>query len=177
MTLERLDEINNIIDVCTELYSSKAIEPEQVADDFVEFLMFVYNYGYEEYGGKSQPSQYEIAQKSAFKEIKGKTAVERLLLALAGENVEMEIRRILDTEFHRMYNNGVYDFGSSKQFKKKWATMGDEKVRETHFYLMGMVKPMKEPFYTIDGDHAQYPGDFELAENNVNCRCWLELVK
>lgn len=32
-----------------------------------------------------------------------------------------------------------------------------------------------EEFWTFDGDHAAYPGGFTKAENNVNCRCTVEL--
>ena len=28
-------------------------------------------------------------------------------------------------------------------------------------------------FYTYDGDHARFPGDFGNAANNVRCRCYL----
>ena len=51
--------------------------------------------------------------------------------------------------------------------------MADEKVRDTHQYLELMTVDIDEDFYTYDGDHASAPGMFELAQNNVNCRCEL----
>lgn len=58
---------------------------------------------------------------------------------------------------------------------KTWVTMLDEKVRDTHQYLEGMTIPLDDEFYTYDGDHAQAPGGFTAAQNNVNCRCQLDI--
>lgn len=60
---------------------------------------------------------------------------------------------------------------------KEWMTMMDDKVRDTHDYLEGMKVPLDAMFMTFDGDQAEAPGGFELAENNVQCRCWLKLTK
>lgn len=57
--------------------------------------------------------------------------------------------------------------------EKVWATMEDERVRETHSFLDGVGVPLDTLFFTIDGDSARYPGDFTKAENNTNCRCTL----
>lgn len=53
-----------------------------------------------------------------------------------------------------------------------WATMGDEKVRDTHNLLEGVTIPLGG-WFEVPGDRAQHPGGFELAENNCGCRCWL----
>lgn len=58
---------------------------------------------------------------------------------------------------------------------KTWVTMLDEKVRDTHQYLEGMTVPLDDEFYTYDGDHAQAPGGFTAAQNNVGCRCQLDI--
>ena len=63
------------------------------------------------------------------------------------------------------------DFGVTKT----WGTMLDESVRETHSYLESVSVPLEEEFFTFDGDHAPYPGLFQKAENNVNCRCFVIL--
>lgn len=54
-----------------------------------------------------------------------------------------------------------------------WATMRDDRVRETHDYLEGMTQLFGRRFYSFDGDSARFPGDFSLPDNNVNCRCHL----
>lgn len=87
---------------------------------------------------------------------------------------DVAIARVIETEAHRMYNNGGFDRAvAAGAKKKKWQTMMDEKVRETHEYLSGDSVDINERFYTFDGDSALTPGGFELPENNVNCRCWL----
>ena len=88
------------------------------------------------------------------------------------------ILRIIDTEAHRDYNTAIYDAGKEsgiQGLKKRWMTMMDGKVRDTHSYLQGMAVGLDDRFYTFDGDSALAPGGFELPENNVNCRCWITL--
>ncbi len=87
---------------------------------------------------------------------------------------------LVETEYHRIYNNAIYDcfvdFSENGDFGvvKVWRTMGDDRVRETHAYLEGVAVDLEDEFYTLDGDHAPYPGGFQKAENNVNCRCHIE---
>lgn len=84
------------------------------------------------------------------------------------------ITRVIETESHRLYNCGSRDRAVSAGAKwKEWVTMSDEKVRDSHSYIEGMRIGIDERFYTYDGDSALMPGGFDLAENNVNCRCWL----
>ena len=84
------------------------------------------------------------------------------------------IAKVIETEAHRMYNNGSRDRALKAGAKyKKWMTMGDDRVRDTHDYIAGERIPIDERFYTYDGDSALMPGGFDAAENNVNCRCWL----
>ena len=61
--------------------------------------------------------------------------------------------------------------------EKTWHTMGDNKVRDTHAPLDGVSAPINGQFYTWDADSAPAPGQFEKADNNVNCRCWLTFSK
>lgn len=85
-----------------------------------------------------------------------------------------DLVRIAETETHRDANTAALDTAKNAGAKSKtWVTMLDDRVRETHDYLEGMTVGIDEDFYTYDGDHASAPGLFELAENNVNCRCEL----
>lgn len=94
-----------------------------------------------------------------------------------------ELQRLAETEFHRMWNTGLFD--GSKQYQEKtgkavvktWYTMRDPFVRETHDYLEGVTVGLNEYFVTFDKDRARFPGDFQFAQNNVNCRCWIELSR
>lgn len=92
-----------------------------------------------------------------------------------------DIMRIAETEATRIYNQGAVDAvfanGLQDSTSKRWRTMMDDRVREEHSYLEGMVIPFNERFYTYDGDSAEFPGGFTLPENNVNCRCVVEIIR
>ena len=87
--------------------------------------------------------------------------------------------KLLDSEAHRVYESAAYktamDYqkATGKEVLKEWNTQGDLKVRDTHEYIDSIKKKLNEPFITFDLDEAQFPGGFQTAENNVNCRCWL----
>ena len=91
---------------------------------------------------------------------------------------------IAETETHRAINEGIMDgaeayIGANPEATvyKQWLTMGDDRVRDTHDYLEGAVVPLEARYYSYDGDSALYPGDFMFAENNVNCRCMIRLMR
>lgn len=83
------------------------------------------------------------------------------------------IKRLIDSEFHRVHQSGGYDYADSLPQKpyKRWLTMLDERVRDTHQYLEGVIVPYDAEFITYDGDYAKFPGGFRNPSNNVNCRC------
>lgn len=91
------------------------------------------------------------------------------------------LQTLVESEYHRVFNaaeeDGAYEFQSTRGLgvSKKWVTVRDEAVRDTHKYLEGVSVALDEEFYTFDGDHASRPGEFTKAENNVNCRCVLKL--
>lgn len=104
--------------------------------------------------------------------IEGKTFADRVLEYALLDDVE-GIRTVAETEYHRVYNTAADQTARSApgQVSKRWRTVGDDVVRETHRYLEGMEVPLDAEFYTYDGDHAAFPGGFMQARNNVNCRC------
>lgn len=89
-----------------------------------------------------------------------------------------DLIRIIETESHRIANETALNTaGRAGATKKKWVTMLDDRVRDTHAYLEGQSVPYDADFYTFDGDHAKAPGLFALPENNINCRCELTFEK
>ena len=149
--------------------------------DYMEFVLcLVYAYGWkdaEEIVG-IVPFKDGLDDKVVNLEIKGETFRDRILVQVEDGSLA-GVLRIIDTEAHRDYNTGVYDAGkaSGVSVRKKWATMNDDLVRDTHSYLEGMEVGLDDRFYTFDGDSARFPGDFDLPENNVNCRCGIILVQ
>ena len=84
-----------------------------------------------------------------------------------------KLKRMIEAEANRCFNSGVIEAGKGENVTKTWETMEDEKVRDSHWILQGETIPFDEEFVTYGGDSALAPGMFELAENNVNCRCWI----
>ena len=147
--------------------------------DYLEFVLcLIYAYGWkdaEEMIG-TVPFRDGLDDKAVNLEIKGETYRDRVRKQV-DDLSEDGLLKIIDTEAHRDYNTGIYDAGSTsgKRLKKKWNTMKDWKVRETHEFLEGMIVGLNDRFYTDDGDSALAPGGFALPENNVGCRCWITL--
>jgi uncharacterized protein with gpF-like domain len=92
-----------------------------------------------------------------------------------------DIQRIAETDATGIYNQGALDTVSVNNAQdgtvKRWVTMMDDRVRDTHSYLEGMEVPYNARFYTYDGDSAEAPGMFSLPENNINCRCVVEIIR
>lgn len=99
------------------------------------------------------------------------------------------VLRIAETETTRVYNESLLEAageaqlresmkrtGNPRQAMKEWVTMADERVRDTHAFLHGTTIPLTEKFWTYDGDEALAPGMFGKAQNNVNCRCYLNFI-
>ena len=85
-----------------------------------------------------------------------------------------ELERIFVTESHRCFSDGQWDSAEGRATHKTWVTKEDDKVRDTHWYIDGLTVGIDEYFYTLDGDRAMRPYGFELASNNINCRCYLK---
>ena len=82
---------------------------------------------------------------------------------------------VAETSAHRAFSVGQFETAlSGKKAKTKtWQTMLDDKVRDQHSYLQGITIPIDAEFYTYTGAHAICPGKFNEADNDCNCRCWL----
>ena len=149
--------------------------------DYMEFVLcLVYAYGWkdaEKIVG-IVPFKDGLDDKCVNLEIREETFKDRIQEQLDADSLD-GILRIIDTEAHRDYNTAVYDAGKESGvsgLKKQWVTMMDDRVRDQHQYLEGMVVGIDDLFYTYDGDSAYAPGGFEKPENNVNCRCLLTLA-
>lgn len=174
------DELNIIRRDAEILFGGKERPKREELTEFCDYLEFVlcliYAYGWqdaEEIVG-IVPFKDGFDDKSVNLEIDGKTFRDRI----TEDSTVEEVIRIIDTEAHRDYNTGVYDAAeeSGKPVRKRWYTMMDDRVRDTHQYLEGMEVGLNDLFYTDDGDAALFPGGFELPQNNVNCRCIVTLI-
>ena len=152
-------------------------EEEDIIDEMLDLFLLAYAQGTEvtnaNLGYDFSPTADDVS-KTVNKRAAGKTWRERVKEYFSNGGTVDDLIRIAETETHRDANTAALDTAQKAGAKNKtWVTMLDDKVRETHVYLEGMTVPIWDDFYTYDGDHAPAPGLFDLAENNVNCRCEL----
>lgn len=195
MNLMPFDELNTFKAMVTE-YKTQPMalsEKEKLRDDiwdYIEYLLFeAYVYGnvqaMDDLGLLDRDPQELIdtdeMERVINEPVAGKTYRDRIREYLDAEDSTVEdFQRVAETDATRVYNAGVVDGGKSSGVpgvQKQWITMEDEKVRSTHEYLQSMTVPLDADFWTWDGDHARAPGLFTLPENNINCRCTLQLIR
>ena len=174
------DELNILRQDAELFFDRKTVRTKAELERFCDYLEFVlclvYAYGWqdaEEIVG-IVPFRDGLDDTAVNLEIDGQTFRDRI----TEDSTVDEVIRIIDTEAHRDYNTGVYDAAkeSGKPVRKRWFTMMDDRVRDSHRYLEGMEVGIDDLFYTDDGDSALYPGGFMLPQNNCNCRCIVTLI-
>lgn len=181
------DELNNIqtllesesFDVTVDGKTVRRFNVDACVDIVLDALIMAYVYGVDyanETLGTNIPPTKEAMREAIYKKVADKDFEQRVR-EYAEQGKLPEIMRVVETDMTRIFNEGTLATGNKAGAKTKtWLTMMDDKVRDTHSYLEGMTVPIDAEFYTYDGDHAQAPGDFLMAENNVNCRCILGLA-
>ena len=178
-----LDELNRLNTEIRERFGKESLqkrdkrEKEDIIDELLDLFLLAYAMG-NSVTNDNLSSDYAPAVDDVMKvvdaKVAGKTWRERVEDYFANGGTGEDIARIADTEMHRIANTAALDTAKYAGAKSKtWATMLDDRVRDTHDYLEGETVGIDDDFYTYDGDHASAPGLFELAENNVNCRCEL----
>lgn len=182
--IDTFDEINTLISasyrsVTDENAPSKA---NRVKDDVLSLLIQAYREGV---AATSKMLAYDLfvdinsMYEAIYVLIDGKTFEDRVFEHVIMGNLA-SLQRLTESEYHRVFNvaeeDAAREFQSSRGLgvSKKWITVRDNDVRDTHRYLEGTSVSLDEEFYTFDGDHASHPGGFTKAENNVNCRCVLQ---
>lgn len=107
--------------------------------------------------------------------VAGKTWRERVEDYFANGGSVDDLVRIAETETHRDANTAALDTArKAGATSKTWITMMDDRVRDSHDYLLGQTVGIDEDFYTWDGAHAPAPGMFGVPEEDINCRCECE---
>lgn len=173
-----IDELNVI---STQIQGQESLDKKVLVDEILEFLIYSYTLGNDtvnEFLGISNDVDIEQLKDSIYKRINNETFADRLDQHISQDDRD-GIIRVVDTEMHRNYNQAIYNAAKNANvpLRKKWSTMYDDKVRATHEYLEGVSVDMDSKFVTFDGDEALFPGDFSRAENNVNCRCVIDLIQ
>lgn len=85
-----------------------------------------------------------------------------------------DLVRIVETETHRIANQAAYETAKEAgATEKTWHCMMLPTSRDTHIYLNGVTAPIDGEFYSFKGGSTQFPGQWGIAEEDVNCLCWL----
>lgn len=177
------DELNRFDSEIRERFGKESLqkrdkrEEEDIIDELLDLFLLAYAMG-NSVTNDNLSSDYtpdvDDVMKVVDAKVAGKTWRERVEDYFANGGTGEDIARIADTEMHRIANTAALDTAKYAGARNKtWVTMLDDRVRDTHDYLEGETVGIDDDFYTYDGDHASAPGLFELAENNVNCRCEL----
>ena len=178
--LADFDELNLIRHEAQVLWSGKPPSRKKREEfcDWLEFVLcHVYAWGWQGVEDILGPINvmFNGDLETVNLSIAGQTFRDRIM----NEDTAEEILRVIDTEAHRDFNAGAYNAAKASGvsgLKKRWNTMRDDRVRDTHDYLEGMEVGIDDSFYTYDGDSAMYPGGFADPANNVNCRCGISIV-
>lgn len=184
--LLEFDRIHKLSEYTIALYSNSENKKKEIKDDFLDFLIFAYSFGtaeaYKLLGVEKKEPKKDKMYDAIYKNIAGKNFEQRVDDEIDHDG---ELMRLIDSEFHRVYNTALFDTaddinndpqsGKAGLIMKTWITMGDDRVRDTHDYLEGTTVSLNERFYTYDGDSALFPGGFTTAQENANCRCGISL--
>ena len=187
MVLLPVDELNALsADLSTHFEDGKIRskqDEEDIIDEMLDLFLLAYANGTEAANndlGTDVEIEYDVVEKVVFQVVAGETWRERVERYYRDGGTEYDISRIAETDLTRIYNTAVLNVAErvgSDGVMKRWETMMDDRVRDTHDYLQSMVVPYDEDFYTFDGDHARAPGLFTLPENNIGCRCTISLLR
>ena len=183
MSILPFDELNSLDTEIRERFGTEDLkkrdkrEEEDIIDELLDLFLLAYAMG-NSVTNDNLSSDYTPSVDDVMKvvdaKVAGKTWRERVEDYFANGGTGEDLTRIADTETHRIANQAALDTAKYAGAKyKTWATMLDDRVRDTHDYLEGMTVGIDDDFYTYDGDHAPAPGLFELPENSINCRCEL----
>lgn len=118
---------------------------------------------------------YDIVDGIINHRIEGATWVDRVWTWYETGGTEADIVRIAETEAHRDGNAAAYETAMQAGAENKtWVCMMLPTSRDTHIYLDGTTVGIEDEFYTFAGNHAMFPGQFGVAEEDCNCVCEVE---
>ena len=150
---------------------------EDMLDEMFDLFLLAYAHGVEvtnlSLSSSYEPTVEEVSDAVNAKVV-GKTWRDRMDEYFTNGGTMSDIVRIAETEMHRDANAGAYNTAKAVgATKKTWRTMQDERVRDSHYWLEGVSAPIDGEFYNFKGESTMYPGQWGIAEEDVNCRCWL----
>jgi len=170
--LLRLDELN-ALQTDIRRYAGDA---SKVKELLLDWLILAFADGMADVAsqlGGSVDFDVDRMEEVIYADVAGETFDERVDEWLYLEDYDAIIR-LAENERERVYNTSAFETATKLgATSKTWHTMGDDRVRDSHFYLDGVTKPLGEEYSTILGNSGLYPGGFNAAADDIGCRCWL----
>ena len=187
MNILPIDELNVFETTLNAQYADGKLTTallDTTIDEMLDLFLLAYASGVtaanSDLGTENKPSR-DDADRAINATVAGKTWRERVKEWTDNGGTPYDLARIAETDMTRIYNTAVLDTvkanGAESTTYKRWVTMEDDRVRDTHSPLQSVTIPYDADFYSWDGDRAKAPGLFSDPANNINCRCTLELIK
>ena len=181
MTILPIDEINALEDKLSIHFENGRIrslqDAEDIIDELLDLFLLAYANGVESVNtsmGKNITMSPETVQSTLYERIDGKTWEDRVWDYYNNGGDVYDIARIAATEAHRDANAAAYDTArASGATRKTWHCMMLPTSRDEHIWLDGVSAPIDGYFYSSIGERTQYPGQWGIPEQDINCLCWL----
>ena len=177
-----MDELNRLDEEIRQRFGDAQLtdrreEEEDIIDELLDLFLLAYAMGNsvtnENLSSNYEPSAVDV-MKVVDEKVAGKTWRERVEEYFANGGTGADIARIATTETHRIANQAAYETAKKSGAKEKtWHCMMLPTSRDTHIYLDGVTAPIDGEFYSFKGGSTMYPGQWGIAEEDVNCLCWL----
>lgn len=180
MNVMPFDELNTLKASLPRFFENGRIKSENDLEELLDMLEDLFLLAYADgilSSNMSLSSSYvptlEEVEQTVNRKIAGKTWRERVLDYYDNGGTIADIERIAETETHRDANAGAYAAAlAGGATTKTWNTMLDDRVRDSHYWLEGVSAPIDGEFYNYKGQSTQYPGEWGIAEEDCNCRCY-----
>ena len=175
------DELNKFTADLRERFPSGKLVSSDDFEDIIDLMLDLFLLAYAQgneitnasLSSNWQPTLDEVME-TVGKKVAGKTWRERVEEYFANGGNADDLVRIADTETHRITNEAAYETAkASGATTKTWHCSMLPTSRDTHIYLDGVTAPIDGEFYSFKGGSTQFPGQWGIAEEDVNCLCWL----
>ena len=183
------DELNNFTIKLRSMFPDGKLPPQEEAkgeeEDIIDEMLDLFLLAYAQ--GNSVTSEtlsfdwtpsVDDAMEVIDKEVAGKTWRQRVEDYFANGGSVGDLIRIAETETHRDANESAWVTAKKAGAQTKtWHCMMLPTSRDSHIYLDGVTAPIDGEFYSPNGGSTQFPGEWGIAEEDVNCLCWLSFSK
>lgn len=182
MDLMPFDELNSFEAALPRYFNEEGrIKSKEAFEDIIDEMLDLFLLSYANgvtatnlsLSSDYAPTLDEVMQ-TVDESVVGKTWRERMQEHFDNGGTMEDVIRIAETESHRDANAGAYKTATKAGATiKVWHTMSDDRVRDSHVWLEGVSAPIDGEFYNYLGQSTKYPGQWGIAEEDINCRCWL----